>query len=507
MRRNLQLLFVLLVSFAIGCDSLPENLRNQVKQCSQDLQKVERVIVLADSSFRVFKKSGDYATFHSKYDKRENWSANFTAASSEFGQAGELFEGQISRFAERNASADVDSLKFSLGKLQKHLDAAADYAARPSRRIAQLSEARKSASKWTAEAEGKSAGLASSVGALGTLVSDAQSKYSWKRDDLAKRYLPAQKLRTDAGTALDAVQAQMRLAEADRDYAIIADGVVKIGQLAGAMPALDSNLRARISQLGRSYSKLLVDLKVVAKPYKELVRYEWSEFSDWDTSKETRRDKVYVSVNEYNQLAAQLRSNPDGIRLEGGEGRGYEVDLEEVDIDSFYYHQYLIEENGDTSRTSWTEVDEDVYGDNEDNLGMALLNKPLGYYEAEVQKVATPPGMAYVGNPNYGQWRSDGRGGSFWEFYGRYMLYRNLFGYPSYTRNDWNDWDRNYRGRQPYYGTSAGGEDRFGSASSATRTRFAGSSYARQGGFRSADPSVRGAGRSARGRGPGGGGK
>ncbi len=37
-------------------------------------------------------------------------------------------------------------------------------------------------------------------------------------------------------------------------------------------------------------------------------------------------------------------------------------------------------------------------------------------------------GSQMVGNPNYGQWRTDSSGSSFWEFYGKYALLSQLFG-------------------------------------------------------------------------------
>ncbi|MCU7935454.1 MAG: hypothetical protein KZQ99_11320 [Candidatus Thiodiazotropha sp. (ex Dulcina madagascariensis)] len=41
-------------------------------------------------------------------------------------------------------------------------------------------------------------------------------------------------------------------------------------------------------------------------------------------------------------------------------------------------------------------------------------------------------GSQLVGNPNYGQWRGDGHGRSFWEWYGMYSLFSNMFRSPIY---------------------------------------------------------------------------
>lgn len=41
-------------------------------------------------------------------------------------------------------------------------------------------------------------------------------------------------------------------------------------------------------------------------------------------------------------------------------------------------------------------------------------------------------GSQLIGNPNYGQWRGDNQGRSFWEWYGMYALFSNIFNRPVY---------------------------------------------------------------------------
>lgn len=42
------------------------------------------------------------------------------------------------------------------------------------------------------------------------------------------------------------------------------------------------------------------------------------------------------------------------------------------------------------------------------------------------------PGSYLVGNPSYGNWRTDSRGGSFWEWYGKYAMFRSVLGFAGY---------------------------------------------------------------------------
>ncbi len=61
-------------------------------------------------------------------------------------------------------------------------------------------------------------------------------------------------------------------------------------------------------------------------------------------------------------------------------------------------------------------------------------------------------GSQLVGNPNYGQWKEDSQGRSFWEWYGMYAMFSNLFRSPIYYGNwagnrgysYYSDYGRNY---------------------------------------------------------------
>ncbi len=62
------------------------------------------------------------------------------------------------------------------------------------------------------------------------------------------------------------------------------------------------------------------------------------------------------------------------------------------------------------------------------------------------------PGSQLVGNPNYGQWKENSQGRSFWEWYGMYAMFSNLFRSPIYYGNwagnrgysYYSDYGRNY---------------------------------------------------------------
>jgi hypothetical protein len=123
---------------------------------------------------------------------------------------------------------------------------------------------------------------------------------------------------------------------------------------------------------------------------------------------------------------------------------------EEGNFFKSYYHRYRIIQ-GETARvTDWKKVPKEFYQRNMEYLGMTLAAKPKG---GSLNTTAAPPGYNYVGNAQYGTWRTDRQGSSFWEFYGKYRLFTDLLSFGGrISRSDYGNYtDYSRRGR-PYYG-------------------------------------------------------
>jgi hypothetical protein len=123
---------------------------------------------------------------------------------------------------------------------------------------------------------------------------------------------------------------------------------------------------------------------------------------------------------------------------------------EEGNFFKSYYHRYRIIQ-GETDRVmDWKKIPKDFYQRNMEFLGMTLAAKPKG---GSLSTTPAPPGYNYVGNQQYGTWRTDRGGNSFWEFYGKYRLFTDLLSFGGrISRNDYGNYaDYSRRGR-PYYG-------------------------------------------------------
>ncbi|WP_375560839.1 hypothetical protein ACE193_24605 [Bernardetia sp. OM2101] len=158
----------------------------------------------------------------------------------------------------------------------------------------------------------------------------------------------------------------------------------------------------------------------------------------------------------------------------------HDMDLEENTFSSdIHKHQYkFILPAKDTtggkivrdSLSSWVTVSEETFNKNLDNMGMELLSKNE---DGKVSKIPSPAGYNnYVGNKRYGSWQTNSSGNSFWAFYGQYAFMSSMFGMmnnrPIY-RNSYNDYNRNYRGSRPYYGTTTGGKRAYGTGSATSQ--------------------------------------
>ncbi|MGB9457852.1 MAG: hypothetical protein WCB12_17515 [Bryobacteraceae bacterium] len=145
-----------------------------------------------------------------------------------------------------------------------------------------------------------------------------------------------------------------------------------------------------------------------------------------------------------------------------------------------------------TSEEAWVDVSNGTYDAMRNDLGMAIEHKPAGKFDSEAEHVAQPAGFAYMAPPGqvsnqYGYWdHHDGR--DFWVFYGQYALMRDLLFNHSYRpidRYDWEGYRDSWRSGRTYYGRDeAAGAPKYGSQGTVTQDRYAGSNYARSGGFR-----------------------
>jgi hypothetical protein len=198
---------------------------------------------------------------------------------------------------------------------------------------------------------------------------------------------------------------------------------------------------------------------------------------------------------ELRGLAGQLYDSWDKILVDMevrgfGDNRDYEQKIRTIRT-----HQ------GETSsEEQWMSVSKATFDSMHDELGMAIEQKPAGKYDSEAGHVPQPAGFAYVAPPSqgsnqYGHWEQhDGQ--SFWVFYGKYALLRDLlfnYHYRPLGRGDWDGYRAESSQGHTYYGRSeADGAPKYGTNGTATEERYSGSTYAKSGGFRNSPYAAKG---------------
>ncbi len=161
-----------------------------------------------------------------------------------------------------------------------------------------------------------------------------------------------------------------------------------------------------------------------------------------------------ASRSPIDKLTANLKNVPE-----------YSIILEDMKVSgSFikqYYHKYKVTISDEVKYTGFTRVSQQFYKSNENNLGMALLSKTADGYI----KTPSPPGYQYVGNSQYGEWRTDNSGRSMWVFFGSYMFMSHMLGNRRVYRNDYNTYSNYRTSNRPFYGTN----NQYGTNGTATK--------------------------------------
>lgn len=504
-------------------------------------KKVEKIALAREAvsrkaqGFRELAASDDFRIFE-PYAQRENWAAGFDDARRMLDAVEkEVTAGRVAELLRRNRKEEAGALRVELAKIDRLIRKAAQRADAPRERMAYLETVREEAPRRAAAA----AGALDAVNALVRGLEEeeiprARSDHPRRAEEILKRFGPLKRLQEEvvAAEARARRELEKHTAGAEADYAVLGEDTERV---VGGLETLKKSAaayRETIAELYRSYTRILEDMRIDF--FVTVGRVSWNEGSDFWRETPYIYPPGRVDRKTYDYFAGLDPGVVPAAYTTGWGGR-YRLQVPppfwqalkidpvrnwpsrsdthaEFWIEDFFpkaYHKYLLVENDRRRTTDWVAVDEEVYDENREYLGMEILSKPYGYFEDERVREASPPGMAMVGDDRYGEWRTDPAGGrSFWYYYGVYAFLNRGPRY-HYYRDGWERWRSGYRNREPYFGGSAAAGAVYGTYGSGTRTdsRYRDTAFAKQGGFRAQAPSLRGAGPASRGGGPGARGK
>jgi len=529
-----RILVIPFVMFLVAC-GIDGKLKKHAKGLNETIAKTANTVKQKQKEYQGQKDKAGFE-FFKIYAEREKWDKAFSGALAETDRLLGVYKKEVMPIVDRNKSEEERKLKKQVHRVVAALRQVIISIDQPRRRMGELKAIQREAPERMNKAKAEMIEIDSLITAIDPVFKKANAYieeiakpgYQKRLSTLAADQAGLIKLQSDVKASLDAAEVEFRNHQsgAFTDYAILGKGTKDTAANLVVLRKRDAAFRKKMKGLYHSYKKVLSDMKI--EYFVVIGRVSWDNYYDWPTEHTYMYRPRRVSAGVYDYLS---KLPPDTVPARLGGWGGYSVkinksswnqlrinpqerwpsrdDEAEFWIEEAFpvgYHKYTIIQGGRKTVTGWEELDDlDEYYDREEDLGMEIVSKPQGMFEDEVIEEAAPAGMAQVGDKRHGEWRRDpNTGRSFWYYYGIYSFLNGRR--TSYIyRDGWNTWRKDYRGRRPYYGSTGDGTRRYGTFGRAVRTdsRYASTSFAKRGGLKSAPVSVRSAGDSRKGRGPG----
>ena len=522
--------------FLAGCgEGLPKDVKQHAKALPDLIKKEQDRVARQQQKFEKTAADPEFEPYR-PYAQKELWNGKFVAAKEALKRASNLYDSDLSPLVSQNRAEGAEAVNQQIKRIKGIIAEAGVLAAYPMARVGAINKAMSQPEIIVEQARIDADSIVRAVDTFQNQTLDkALSAFPDASSEINKKAAPFLALGQKASEDLAGIQAQYDAHEKglDVDYAALADHGATLADSRNKADRFSTEMNDAFESLYKSYTKILRDMKVT---YQVTIKREsWDENSDFYNpqfatfTREVPEDIYLVVAADNLENIAEVKPGFRGSQfithIKADMWKYLEIDpgarwptrahnaavfyLE--DSTEKYFHKYLLEEGGETSETDWQPVSESFYESNIEYLGMAILSKPYGVFEQDRLTQAAPPGMAYVGNPKYGEWKEENNGNRFWSWYGRYAFFSSLFFFPPsyYSYGSWNGWYNNYRYRRPYFGQSENGSARYGTYGTYVKKspKYQSSDYARSGGFKSRSASVRGSGPGLRGGGPGNRGK
>lgn len=519
----------LMLSLA-GCGAgLPKELKNEAKAVPDIIKKARSRVDKHKDEYKRLTKSSEFKKIEI-FAVKENWALKFQSAHDGLSRAQDLYEKDLKPLVSKNSPELAREVKKQIIRIKKNIKDAEALSRYPVSRYSAIRNTIQKAGDLESRAKKDAEGISLIAGAISSgVIAKAITDFPDLSDKIQARFAPLSKFETQSRDDLRVVTSEFKrhTLGSKADYASFTDSANALSLNLAQAKILDKKLPEQMDQLYKSYTKILKDMK---EEYFVTIRREsWNENSDYyDPMAVTFQRKVSPELYEVLtadnlDTIASITAGFTGSRLssnignmwkelsinatEQWPGRGHNAASFWVeDTKEAYFHKYILEEDGETEETGWEKVNASFYDANLEFLGMAILAKPYGTFEKDRLTQAAPPGMAYVGNSKYGEWKQDNSGSRFWSWYGRYAFFSSLFFFPRsyYSYNSWHGWNNNYRYNRPYFGQTRNGLQKYGTSGTYIKKspRFQSTNFAKSGGFKTRTASVRGAGANLRGGGP-----
>jgi hypothetical protein len=482
---------VLATCACVAC-GLPARTREEAERTRAAIDAENAEIAQKEAAYRTFAASSAYNAYRI-YADRERWAGQFDYARAKTAAARTTYEQYVTPLLKKDDPHDDYPVEVQTERINRLISEARAYAETPQRRRDYVDQVSRSYARLLKESNGNADAAKAALTSLLAQRDKARGSFPARDADIDKHVQPVQKLADEAVRASQKVSFEAANAVAGRpaDFVVLGDNAQLLSRNASTIREDARTADGQLQSLSSSYSKALADMKAVY--YITVTRWSWDDDADYPSTHTYTYPRKELTGEAFDYFNALPESLPYVARLKSSWFGGSNVQLDpRVDaahwsalgispqedwayrddtaeygftLSADYFHKYLVTENGEAHETDWEKVDETMFESHVDDLGMDLVSKPFGAFEDEKIANPTPAGLAFVGNPQYGQWQRDDRGMSFWAWYGAYRLFGDLLGAGRqpylYRQDEWNTWSTRYRG-QPYYGEDKDKRERYG---------------------------------------------
>jgi hypothetical protein len=478
------------VCVCAGC-GLSRNIRAEAERTSALIDAENSDIARKEAAYRTLVASSAYAAYR-VYAEREAWMGQFDHARVKTVAARTTYQRYVEPLLQRNDRQDEAAIVTQVSRMARLIGEARAYADLPQRRRGLIDEVIRSYARLSQESADNENAVKTAVASVLTAGEKARNAFPARAADIDRRIEPIQRLAGATAGASQKVSFETANAKAGRaaDFVVLGDNAQLVSRNASKILEDTRAAGVQFLSLSSSYSRALADMKAVY--FITVQRWAWNESQDSPpvhTYTYTRQELSGDAFDYFNALpeslpyVARLSTGWSGSELgahakvDSARWEGLGIAPKEAwvgrddtaeygfSLSADYFHKYLVTKDGQAQETDWQKVDETMFENHVDDLGMDIVAKPFGAFEDEKIANPTPAGLAFVGNPQYGRWETDNRGASFWTWYLQYRLFSALLGAGgqpySYRRDEWETWSTRYRG-QPYYGEDKDKRERYG---------------------------------------------
>lgn len=546
-RRFVAVLLVPVLLLLAACSSVPTDLETRSDTLSTQIAGLDDVITQQKEGFTAQLLQEEYA-FIADYTPEQQHADRFDQATTKLAETSKAFDERVKPLLDGFDESERTQLEAALTEVEQLATDVTTLANDPVAWLTRVVDTKDNASELVASARSASNAIVTDFALLEGEASTAKESFPAQTETIETDVAALGVFRDTALTSISDVDTQTNAAQPN--YAVLATALTAIETSSKSYADGVATLREDFADLGLTETHTLLDFRVDSTV--EISRTSWNESQDWPTETDYDFPAVLVTpdtatyfAERLNQIVGKVNYGffGDSFALEPGieSARWDELGISDPkvawpdydnaaeyvisEIEDTYCQKLKVFKNGEPSISDrpdpatdycsqydtesdlangiyWEEADEF----NAEAIGMDIYTKAYGDFDDQATTGATPPGMAYVGDPASGEWRTDSSGNSFWYYYGQYAFFSQLIGGPNayHYRSEYDTWNKDYRrSNEPYYATT-GGSPRYGASSPQVNARFPNSTFVSSG-LNTA--TVRNAGPAARTDGPGNGGK